>query len=74
MRTSWRMFGRIVERFVADRDCAVDRLAGLQRIGTDEISHCKGQKYMTVVVDYDTAKGGGALVLRAGSFGGRAVG
>jgi transposase len=56
MRTSWRTVGRIVERFVTDRDRAVDRLAGLRRIGIDEISHRKGQKYMTVVVDHDTAK------------------
>lgn len=35
---------------------AVDRLSGLRRIGIDEISHRKGQKYMTVVVDHDTAR------------------
>ncbi|KUM99497.1 hypothetical protein AQI95_38950 [Streptomyces yokosukanensis] len=74
MRTSWRTAGRIVERFVADRDRAVDRLAGLRRIGTDEISHRKGQRCMKVAVDHDTAKGGGTLVLRAGPFGGRAAG
>ncbi|MFC6060402.1 transposase, partial [Streptomyces pratens] len=34
----------------------VDRLAGLTRIGIDEISYRKGHKYMTVVVDHDTAK------------------
>ncbi|MFJ7099233.1 ISL3 family transposase [Streptomyces mirabilis] len=56
MRTSWRTVGAIVERYVADRDRAVDRLSGLRRIGIDEISHRKGQKYMTVVVDHDTAR------------------
>jgi transposase len=56
MRTSWRTVGAIVERVVADRDRAVDRLVGLTRIGIDEISYRKGQKYMTVVVDHDTAK------------------
>lgn len=56
MRTSWRTVGNIVERFVADRDRHTDRLNGLRRIGIDEISHRKGQKYMTVVVDHDTAK------------------
>src|SRR5262249_58607789 len=35
MRTSWRTVGSIVERVVADRDRAVDRLAGLTRIGID---------------------------------------
>ncbi|WP_327241578.1 ISL3 family transposase [Streptomyces sp. NBC_01320] len=56
MRTSWRTVGAIVERVVADRDRAVDRLARLWRIGIDEISYRKGQKYMTVVVDHDTAR------------------
>ncbi|MFC5959964.1 transposase, partial [Streptomyces pratens] len=56
MRTSWRTVGGIVARVVADRDAAVDRLAGLTRIGIDEISYRKGHKYMTVVVDHDTAK------------------
>jgi transposase len=56
MRTSWRTVGAIVERVVADRDRAVDRLAGLRRIGIDEISYRKGQKYMTVVVDHATAR------------------
>jgi transposase len=56
MRISWRTVGSIVERFVADRDAATDRLAGLTRIGIDEISHRKGQKYMTVVVDHATAR------------------
>lgn len=56
MRTSWRTVGAIVERVVADRDARVDRLARLRRIGIDEISYRKGQKYMTCVVDHDTAK------------------
>lgn len=56
MRTSWRTVGAIVERFVADRDAGLDRLAGLRRIGIDEISYRKGQRYMTVVVDHDTRR------------------
>jgi transposase len=61
----------IVERFVANRDTGLDRLSGLRRIGTDEISHRKGQKYMTVVVDHHTrqvvwmADGHGRAVLEA---------
>ena len=31
-----------------------DRLAGLRRIGIDEISYRKGHKYLVVVVDHDT--------------------
>ncbi|MFE5594595.1 ISL3 family transposase [Streptomyces sp. NPDC056549] len=56
MRTSWRTVGRIVARYVADRDAGSDRLNGLRRIGIDEISHRKGQKYITVVVDHDTGR------------------
>lgn len=56
MRTSWGTVGNIVERFVADRDRHTDRLNGLRRIGIDEISHRKGQKYMTVVVCHDSGK------------------
>nr|QIY77592.1 ISL3 family transposase [Streptomyces sp. RLB1-33] len=56
MRTSWRTVGAIVERFVADRDAGLDRLAGLRRIGIDEISYRKGQRYVTVVVDHDTRR------------------
>lgn len=71
MRTSWRTVGAIVQRFVTDRDMGLDRLAGLRRIGIDEISYRKGQKYMTVVVDHHTrqvvwmADGHGRTVLQA---------
>jgi transposase len=34
----------------------VDLLDGLRRIGIDEISHRKGQRYLTVVVDHDTGR------------------
>lgn len=33
-----------------------DQLAGLARIGIDEIAHCKGHRYLTVVVDHDTGR------------------
>ncbi|MFD8706682.1 ISL3 family transposase [Kitasatospora sp. NPDC059648] len=56
LRCTWRTVGRIVERYTADRDRGTDRLAGLTRIGIDEISYRKGQRYMTVVVDHDTAR------------------
>ena len=35
---------------------SVDLLAGLERIGIDEISVRKGQRYLTVVVDHDTGR------------------
>ena len=40
----------------ADIDARVDRLAGLRRIGIDEISYKRGHQYLTVVVDHDTGR------------------
>ena len=53
MRVSWRTVGRILER-VATRlqPKGRRRLAGLRRIGIDEISFRKGHRYLTVVVDH----------------------
>ncbi len=56
MRVSWRSVGRICERVAAETGRALDLLAGLERIGIDEISHRKGQRYLTVVVDHDTGR------------------
>lgn len=56
LRISWRTVGSIITRVVADIDGHVDRLAGLRRIGIDEISYKKGHKYLTVVVDHDTGR------------------
>jgi len=39
LRVAWRSVADIVTRVVADRAAAVDRLAGLRRIGIDEISY-----------------------------------
>ena len=56
MRVSWRTVGAIVARVWADVDSLVDRLAGLRRIGIDEISWKKGHKYLTVVVCHDSGR------------------
>jgi transposase len=61
MRIAWRTVGAIVERVKADLDAraaaaGADRLAGLSRIGIDEISYKKGHKYLTVVVDHDSGR------------------
>ncbi|QSE86693.1 ISL3 family transposase (plasmid) [Rhodococcus koreensis] len=56
MRTAWRTVGAIVERVWADTAPARDPLAGLRRIGIDEISYKKGHKYLTVVVDHDSGR------------------
>lgn len=56
MRVAWRTVGSIVSRVWADTGGAVDRLAGVTRIGIDEISYRRGQKYLTVVVDHCSGK------------------
>ena len=53
MRIAWRTVGSIIGRVWADIDTEHDRLAGLRRIGIDEISYKKGHKYLMVVVDHD---------------------
>ena len=54
MRTGWRAVGHIITRVAAEAGAATDRLAGLRRIGIDEISYRRGQKYLVIVVDHDT--------------------
>ena len=57
MRISWYTVGRIIERVVADeRVRQGDPLEGLTRIGIDELSFRKGQRYITVVVDHDSGR------------------
>lgn len=56
MRVAWRTVGAVITRVCADVDASVDRLAGLRRIGIDEISYKRGHKYLTVVVDHDTGR------------------
>jgi transposase len=56
MRCSWRTVGQILERVCNEQARKVDLLDGLRRIGIDEISHRKGQRYLTVVVDHRTGR------------------
>ena len=56
MRIAWRSVGGICTRVAAEARAQRDLLAGLRRIGVDEISHRKGQRYLTVVVDHDTGR------------------
>jgi transposase len=56
MRISWRTAGTIIARVATDAEAACDRLAGLRRIGIDEISYKRGHKYLVIVVDHDTGK------------------
>jgi transposase len=46
----------IVARVVADGRATNDLLAGLRRIGIDEISYRKGHRYLTVIVDHVTGR------------------
>lgn len=56
MRISWRTVGHIIARVSAEKLAAADPLAGLSRIGIDEISYKRGHKYIVVVVDHDTGR------------------
>ena len=56
MRVSWRTVGRICERVMAEQSNGRDLLHGLSRLGFDEISVRKGQRYLTVVVDHHTGR------------------
>jgi transposase len=56
LRIAWRTVGAIITRVSVDIDASVDRLAGLRRIGIDEISYKRGHRYLTVVVDHDTGR------------------
>jgi transposase len=55
VRVSWRTVGRVCERVVAS-ELDPDRLDGLFRLGVDEISWRKHNKYLTLVVDHDRRK------------------
>jgi len=56
MRIAWRTVGGICARVCAEAQREVDLLDGLRRVGIDEISHRKGQRYLTVVVDHDSGR------------------
>jgi len=56
MRIAWRTVGSIITRVWADVDATCDRLAGLRRIGIDEISYKRGFKFLMIVVDHDTRR------------------
>jgi transposase len=55
-RVAWRTVGRIIGSVVQARSAEFDRLNGLRKIGIDEVSFRRGQRYLTVVVDHETAR------------------
>jgi transposase len=56
LRVAWRTIAGIVARVVADGRDTNDLLAGLTRIGTDEIAYRKGHRYLTCVIDHTTGR------------------
>jgi len=54
LRIAWRSVSGIVTRVVAERAGAVDRLAGLRRVGVDLLP--EGQRYLLVITDHDTGR------------------
>lgn len=56
LRTTWRSLQAIIGRVVAELGGKMDRLKGLRRIGIDELSYRKGQRYLMVVVDHDSGR------------------
>ena len=56
LRMTWRSVSAVVDRVIADRAGSTDMLAGLKRIGIDEIAHRRGHRYLTCVVDHDTGR------------------
>jgi transposase len=56
LRIAWRTVGRICERVTAEAKASRDLFANLTKLGFDEISIRKGQKYLTVVVDHHTGR------------------
>ena len=56
LRSSWRAVMHMVARVVAEAAARTDRLTGLRRIGIDEKSYRKGQRYLTVVTDLLTGR------------------
>jgi len=58
IRVPWRTVGNTIERVCAEQLAGADLLAGLTRIGMDEISYKKGHRYLLVVVDHDYQRAG----------------
>jgi transposase len=70
MRIAWRTVGSILTRVMEERREAGGKRPVLRRIGVDDKSYRRGQRYITLVVDHDrgclvwAARGRSARVLR----------
>jgi transposase len=57
LRIDWATVGRMIERVVAEHAAGGDDwLAGLRRIGIDEVSYRKGRRYLLCVVCHDSGR------------------
>lgn len=56
MRTAWKSVTAIVARTVERLSGKTDRLDGLKRVGIDEVSYRKGQRYLLRVTCLDTGR------------------
>lgn len=56
LRSTWRSVTGSVARVTAELAGTTDRLTGLRRVGIDEVSYRKGQRYILRVVDHDTGR------------------
>lgn len=56
LRIAWPTVGAIIERVVAAGRARSDPFANLSRIGIDEVSYKRGQRYLSVVVDHDSGR------------------
>jgi transposase len=54
MRVDWATVGRIVQRVVEEAGSPLERIDKLRKIGVDEVSFRRGQRYLTVVVDHES--------------------
>lgn len=57
MRIDWETVGRMVERVIGEATGqGADPLAGLRRIGIDEVAYRKGQRYLLCVLCHETGR------------------
>jgi transposase len=56
MRLDWETVGRIISRVLEEASRNHDRLDGLDRIGIDESSWRRGQRYLTLVIDHASGR------------------
>lgn len=56
LRIEWRTVQAIITRVVTELDGRTDRLAGVRRIGIDELAYRKGQRYIMIAVDHGTGR------------------